>query len=45
VDGQVGLSLELGDHVRTRLADHAVRIIEPSNLRFFEVLRSKMKWG
>lgn len=45
VDGQVGLSLELGDHVRTRLAGHIVRIIEPSHLRFFEVLRSKMKWG
>ncbi len=45
VDGQVGVSLELHDRIRTRLASHTVRIIEPDRMRFFEVLRSKMKWG
>ncbi len=45
IDGQVGLNLELHDRVRTRLAGHAVRIIEPQRMHFFEVLRSKMKWG
>jgi len=45
IDGQVGLSLELHDRVCTRVAGHTVRIIEPDRMRFFEVLRSKMKWG
>ena len=45
IDGQVGLDLEIHDRIRTRLAGHTVRIIEPDRLRFFEVLRSKMKWG
>lgn len=45
IDGQVGLQLELHDRIRTRLADHCIHIIEPERVRFFEVLRSKMKWG
>ncbi len=45
IDGQVGLELQLHDRIRTRLADHCIHIIEPGRVRFFEVLRSKMKWG
>jgi NAD+ kinase len=45
VDGQVGLDLRSRDRVRTRCAAHQVRIIQPSRLSFFEVLRTKMKWG
>ena len=44
IDGQVGLELQLNDRIRTRLADYCVHIIQPDRLRFFEVLRSKMKW-
>jgi len=44
IDGQVGLELQLNDRVRTRLADYCLHIIQPDRLRFFEVLRSKMKW-
>jgi NAD+ kinase len=45
IDGQVGLELQLHDRIRTQLADHCIHIIEPNRVRFFEVLRSKMKWG
>jgi len=45
IDGQVGLELQLNDRVRTRLADYCLHIIQPDSLRFFEVLRNKMKWG
>ena len=45
IDGQVGLELKLHDRVRTQLADYCVYIIQPDRLRFFEVLRAKMKWG
>ena len=45
IDGQVGIEVKLQDRIRTRLAGHCVRTIQPGRLRFFEVLRSKMKWG
>lgn len=45
IDGQVGLDLNLNDRIRTRPAKHNVQIVQPRRVRFFEVLRSKMKWG
>ena len=45
VDGQVGIALEQLDRIRARRADHSVKVIQPQRVRFFEVLRSKMKWG
>ena len=45
IDGQVGLDLNLDDRIRTRPAKHNVQIVQPRRVRFFEVLRSKMKWG
>lgn len=45
VDGQVGLGLQSQDRVRSRSAAHRVRIIQPSRLSFFDVLRTKMNWG
>ena len=45
IDGQVGIEVRLEDRIQTRLAGHRVQIIQPRRLRFFEVLRSKMKWG
>lgn len=45
VDGQVGIYLRHEDRIRARRADHQVHIIQPRRLRFFEVLRNKMKWG
>jgi NAD+ kinase len=45
IDGQVGLDLNLNDRIRTWPAKHNVQIVQPRRVRFFEVLRSKMKWG
>lgn len=45
VDGQVGSSLRLHDHIRVQNADHQVQIVQPSKVSFFDVLRHKMKWG
>ncbi len=45
VDGQVGIALEQLDRIRARRADHSVKVIQPQRVRFFQVLRSKMKWG
>jgi NAD+ kinase len=45
IDGQVGLELHLHDRIRAWRARHNVRIIQPERIRFFEVLRNKMKWG
>ena len=45
IDGQTGLELKRLDRIRVRLASHGVRIIQPTQMPFFEVLRNKMKWG
>jgi NAD+ kinase len=45
VDGQVGLNLQIGDVIETQKAAHCVRVVQPRNVRFFDVLRSKMHWG
>lgn len=45
VDGQVGINLKTGDRIEISKADHGVRIIQPEQLRFFDVLRAKMQWG
>jgi len=45
VDGQVGLNLQIGDRIETEKADHCIRIVQPQNVRFFDVLRNKMHWG
>ena len=44
VDGQVGVKLKPNDRVRAWKADHAVKIVQPRNVRFFDVLRTKMGW-
>ncbi len=45
VDGQVGVDLCSLDRVRCSLSPSRVQLILPRRLRFFDVLRSKMKWG
>jgi len=45
IDGQVGEPLKKGDHVLCRRSDHAVHLIRPPKLLFFDVLREKLKWG
>ena len=45
VDGQVGCSLLSGDRIRIWRAGHTVDIVQTKSLRYFDVLRSKMRWG
>ena len=44
LDGQPGLDLRDGDRVRCRLSEHKVSLFR-TDTDFFEVLRSKLKWG
>jgi NAD+ kinase len=44
-DGQVGFQLEPNDEVEVSCADVPLRLIKPSTRSYFEVLRTKLKWG
>ena len=45
VDGQVGRHLEPQDRLRLWRAGHTVDIVHAKDVPFFDVLRSKMRWG
>jgi NAD+ kinase len=45
VDGQEVVQLRLGDEIRCRRSHHCVRMVRLSPNGFFDVLRSKLKWG
>jgi NAD+ kinase len=45
VDGQVGMALRSHDRIRCTRSPHLIHLIQPERLRFFDVLRNKMKWG
>ena len=45
IDGQVGRSLRPKDCIRAWRASHTVDIIRTKSMPYFEVLRSKMRWG
>lgn len=45
VDGQVGLSLRNDDRIVCRTSPQVVRLVRSSGKTWFEVLRSKLKWG
>src|SRR5690242_2644199 len=44
-DGQAGFQLQMGDDIEVRRADKPLRLIRPSTRSYFEVLRTKLKWG
>jgi NAD+ kinase len=44
-DGQAGFQLQGGDEITARRADTPIRLIKPSTRSYFEVLRTKLKWG
>jgi len=44
IDGQVGVPVKQGDRVVCHRASHTVRLLRMKKT-FFEVLRSKLKWG
>jgi NAD+ kinase len=44
-DGQEGFELQAGDEIRVQRSDTPLRLIKPSTRSYFEVLRTKLKWG
>ncbi|MCF8032099.1 MAG: NAD(+)/NADH kinase [Desulfarculaceae bacterium] len=44
-DGQVGLMLEPGDQVSFQRSAHSVRLVESPFRDYFEILRTKLRWG
>lgn len=45
LDGQKGIPMESADHVRIRRAAGHLKLIQPQKKSYFEILRSKLKWG
>jgi len=44
-DGQVGFSLRSGDVIQVRAAENRLNLIVSPERNYFEVLRTKLKWG
>ena len=45
IDGQVGVELTCGSEIVCTQSEYRIDLIQPSNQRFFDVLREKLKWG
>jgi NAD+ kinase len=45
LDGQVGIELARDDRVLIRKAPDKLRLVRPAKKTYFEILRSKLKWG
>jgi len=45
LDGQVGIELLTGDRIGVTKAPTKLRLIRPTRKNYFEILRSKLKWG
>lgn len=45
VDGQLNYTLEGGDRIYVRRAEHAVKLVHPTRRSHYEVLRAKLHWG
>ena len=45
VDGQEAVPLKVGDELRCRRSSHSVQLLRLGANGFFDVLRSKLKWG
>jgi NAD+ kinase len=45
LDGQVGIELVQGDRIVVRKAPEKLRLVIPSKKTYYQVLRSKLKWG
>ena len=44
-DGQEGFQLQAGDQITVQPSDVPLRLIRPSTRSYYEVLRTKLKWG
>lgn len=45
IDGQVGVRLQPEDRIRLFRSGTTFDIVQPTNRNYFEVLRTKLKWG
>jgi NAD+ kinase len=45
IDGQVGNPIREGDTLVCRSSRYSLLLIRPPRMRFFDVLRAKLKWG
>ena len=45
VDGQEAIQLRVGDELRCRKSEYSVKLIRLGENGFFDVLRTKLKWG
>jgi NAD+ kinase len=45
LDGQIGFQLEPRDHISITKSANRVSLVRPPTKTYFEVLRSKLKWG
>src|SRR5246127_1350364 len=45
LDGQTGIPMHAADVVRMRRAAERLRLIQPAQKSYFEILRNKLKWG
>jgi len=45
LDGQIGFPLEYGDEVSVKQSSRIVSLIKSSSKGYFEILRTKLKWG
>jgi len=45
LDGQTGVPMQAGDRVRITRAAECLKLIHPPTKTYFEILRSKLKWG
>lgn len=45
LDGQVGFPLEYADEVTVKKSSHSVRLVQSASRGYFEILRTKLKWG
>jgi len=45
LDGQVGFPLEYADEVTVKKSSHVVHLVKSSSRGYFEILRTKLKWG
>jgi NAD+ kinase len=45
LDGQVGIELSRGDHIRVRKAADKLLLVRPAKKNYYHILRNKLKWG
>jgi NAD+ kinase len=45
LDGQTGVPMQASDRVHITRANERLKLIQPPNKTYFEILRNKLKWG